>query len=76
MWRLARIIFGVVLLIAGIFLSLPGIPGPGIVLVVLSLGILSADFIWAKNLHGWFTRLWHKVLKKHRNRVERGTQDG
>jgi hypothetical protein len=67
---------GLALLIAGIFLSLPGIPGPGIVLVVLSLGILSADFIWAKRLHERLKHLWHKTLKKHGNGAKRGTQDG
>jgi hypothetical protein len=76
LWRLARMTLGVVLLIAGIVLSLPGIPGPGSVLVVLSLGILSADFVWAKKLHGRLTYLWHETLKKRRNKAERGTQNG
>lgn len=75
-WRLVRMTLGLALLIAGVFLSLPGIPGPGIVLVVLSLGILSADFIWAKKLHGRLKHLWHKALKKRGNGAGRGTQGG
>lgn len=55
LWRLCRIGGGVGLLLVGLFLSLPGIPGPGIVLVVLSFGILSRDFKWAER--------WHNRLK-------------
>lgn len=54
LWRVCRITGGLGLLIVGLFLSLPGIPGPGIVLVVLSFGILSRDFKWAER---WHTRL-------------------
>ena len=56
LWRLCRIGAGFLLLLAGLFLSLPGIPGPGIVLVVLSFGILSRDFKWAER--------WHTFLKQ------------
>lgn len=54
LWRICRIAGGLGLLAVGLFLSLPGIPGPGIVLVVLSFGILSRDFKWAER---WHTRL-------------------
>ncbi len=56
LWRLCRIGAGFLLLLAGLFLSLPGIPGPGIILVVLSFGILSRDFKWAER--------WHAFLKQ------------
>ncbi len=39
------------LLLVGLFLSLPGIPGPGVVLIFVSFGILSRDFEWAKRWH-------------------------
>ena len=51
LWRLCRIGAGFLLLLVGLFLSLPGIPGPGIVLVVLSFGILGRDFKWAERWH-------------------------
>lgn len=54
LWRVCRIAGGLGLLVVGFILSLPGIPGPGIVLVVLSFGILSRDFKWAER---WHTRL-------------------
>ena len=55
LWRICRIVGGIVLLLVGLFLSLPGIPGPGIVLIFVSFGILSRDFKWAKR--------WHLSLK-------------
>lgn len=63
-WRLCRIICGFLLLAAGLFLSLPGIPGPGIVLIVLSFGILSQDFHWAKRAHEYVHRKWHELRNR------------
>ena len=51
LWRICRIVSGIVLLLVGLFLSLPGIPGPGIVLIFVGFGILSRDFEWAKRWH-------------------------
>ena len=51
LWRICRIGSGIVLLLVGLFLSLPGIPGPGIVLIFVGFGILSRDFEWAKRWH-------------------------
>lgn len=64
-WRLCRIICGFLLLAAGLFLSLPGIPGPGIVLIVLSFGILSHDFHWAKRAQAYVHRKWHELRDRH-----------
>ena len=54
-WRICRIVSGIMLLLVGLFLSLPGIPGPGIVLIFVGFGVLSRDFEWA--------RRWHLRLK-------------
>jgi hypothetical protein len=67
LWRLCRIICGFVLLVLGLFLSIPGIPGPGIVLIVLSFGILSHDFHWAKKIHTSLEQRWHKILQRWKN---------
>ena len=61
LWRICRIVGGVVLLLVGLFLSLPGIPGPGIVLIFVSFGILGRDFEWAKR--------WHLRLKDTAQRI-------
>jgi hypothetical protein len=64
LWRLCRIICGFLLLAAGLFLSLPGIPGPGIVLIVLSFGILSRDFHWAERAHAYVHRKWEELRNR------------
>jgi hypothetical protein len=46
------------------------------VLVVLSLGILSTDFVWAKRLQERIKYLWRETLKKHAEKAEKRTQDG
>lgn len=64
LWRVCRITFGFLLLGAGVLLSLPGIPGPGIVLVVLSFGILSRDFHWAQRAQAYVHRKWHELRNR------------
>jgi uncharacterized protein (TIGR02611 family) len=65
LWRLCRIIFGIAMLIVGVVLSLPGIPGPGIVLVVLGFGILSHHFHWAEKIHRRMKEAWQEVLNRY-----------
>ncbi len=72
-WRIARIVGGVTLLVAGAVLSLPGIPGPGILLIVLGFGVLSRDFRWAERWHRHFTKIGRTVLEKV---TTRSTKEG
>lgn len=65
-WRLLRILLGFTLLIAGAFLSLPGVPGPGIVIIFLGLGILSRDFHWAERIHTYLHQKWQQVLNRRK----------
>jgi len=48
-----RILAGFALLIVGGVLSLPGVPGPGIAIILLGLWILSDHFTWAKRAIAW-----------------------
>lgn len=48
--RFARITAGVVVIGLGIVLSIPGVPGPGLLLVFAGLSILAIDFVWAHRL--------------------------
>lgn len=41
---------GSVLLVAGIALSFPGVPGPGLLLIIAGLAVLSKEFAWAQRL--------------------------
>ena len=63
--RLGRIVAGFLLLIVGAILSLPLVPGPGLLLVVIGLGVLSHDFHWARRLRDWAHSEWEHVRRRH-----------
>jgi hypothetical protein len=65
-WRICRIVGGIMLLLVGLFLSLPGIPGPGIVLIFVSFGILSRDFEWAKRWHLRLKDTAHRIINRRK----------
>jgi uncharacterized protein (TIGR02611 family) len=50
LYRIVVGVGGVLVILAGLLLSLPGVPGPGILLVVLGLGILALEFDRAERL--------------------------
>lgn len=52
--KVLRIASGAVLILVGLALSLPGIPGPGIAVVILGLSVLSTDFEFARR---WMDKL-------------------
>jgi uncharacterized protein (TIGR02611 family) len=59
--RALRITSGIVLCVVGLFFMIPGVPGPGFVLVFLGLSILAVDFVWAHRLK--------THLKTHADRI-------
>jgi tellurite resistance protein TerC len=61
--RAARIASGVIVLIVGLVLAIPGVPGPGLILIFLGLSILAVDFVWARRLK--------MQLKHHASNVAR-----
>jgi len=63
--RLGRIAAGFLLLFVGAILSLPLVPGPGLLLVVVGLGVLSHDFHWARRLRDRAHREWDHVRRRH-----------
>jgi uncharacterized protein (TIGR02611 family) len=48
--RAAVVVFGVLLVLAGIVLSGPGVPGPGIVVILIGLSFLALEFDRAERL--------------------------
>jgi uncharacterized protein (TIGR02611 family) len=52
--RAAIVVLGVLIVIAGIVMSGPGVPGPGIVTIILGLGFLALEFDWAER---WLERV-------------------
>ena len=49
-YRIAFGIAGFIVLLAGIALSLPFVPGPGLLLIAVALGMLALEFAWAEHL--------------------------
>jgi uncharacterized protein (TIGR02611 family) len=49
-YRVAVVVAGVLIVAAGIVMSLPGAPGPGIVTILLGLGFLALEFDRAERL--------------------------
>jgi uncharacterized protein (TIGR02611 family) len=66
--RVLRITSGIVLLLVGLVMMVPGIPGPGLLLVFLGLSILAVDFVWAHRLKTHLKYLADKVVAKVRRK--------
>ena len=66
--RILRIAAGVVVLIAGIILAIPGIPGPGLLVIFLGLSILAVDFVWAHRLKTKMKDTAGKMMDKVRGK--------
>jgi hypothetical protein len=48
--RATRVVVGLALLLVGVVLSLPLVPGPGFVFVLAGLTMLGYEFAWARRL--------------------------
>jgi len=48
--RVLLIVSGFTLLAAGLVMSVPLVPGPGLLVVVGALAILAVEFVWARRL--------------------------
>jgi len=57
LYRVPFALAGALVIIAGIALSLPGIPGPGLLLVAVGLGMLALEFDRAE-------RLFEKIIDR------------
>lgn len=67
--RVARITSGVVVILVGLILMFPGIPGPGFIVVFAGLSILAVDFVWAHRLKSKLQDQAKKVADKVRKKV-------
>lgn len=66
--KIIRISLGFLALIAGAILSLPGVPGPGIALIIFGLVILADHYSWARRALDWAkekaNRMRERVLRR------------
>jgi uncharacterized protein (TIGR02611 family) len=46
--RWARIVMGFTVILFGLLLAIPGVPGPGFLVVIAGLAILATEYVWAR----------------------------
>jgi len=51
-----RTIGGLALLVAGLICAIPGVPGPGSLMILTALFVLSDRFAWARRARQWIER--------------------
>jgi len=61
-----KLVTGFVLLFAGAALAIPGIPGPGIPIMVLGLLLLSERYHWARRVLAWGRAQVERIRRKRR----------
>jgi hypothetical protein len=61
--RIAITIGGFALILVGAVLSVPGVPGPGFLLIIGGLAVLGTEYAWAR-----------RTLDRARERARRATQ--
>src|SRR5207244_847756 len=59
--RASRVLVGVVLVLVGIVLALPLVPGPGLLFVFAGLTVLGGEFEWARRLSDRMRRTFHRA---------------
>lgn len=64
MLKTLRMALGFLLLLAGLILSIPGVPGPGIAVIILGLIILADHFHWARRLLDWTKQEAHNLRQR------------
>jgi hypothetical protein len=66
--RIARVIVGLVLVALGVVLALPGVPGPGLLVVLGGLTVLSGEFDWARRARDSMRETFKRVTRRHHER--------
>lgn len=65
MRKIATVGAGFLLLAVGLVLAIPGVPGPGLAIMLLGLILLAEHFHWARRARDWARekagRLWPRA---------------
>lgn len=64
MRKITRVGAGIGLILIGLVLALPLVPGPGIPLMAVGLVMISEDFPWAKRIVEWGKERWYRLLQR------------
>jgi uncharacterized protein (TIGR02611 family) len=66
--RASRVVLGLAIVLVGLVLALPGVPGPGLLVMFVGLTVLSTEFEWARRLRD---RL-HELFRRATGRADVG----
>ena len=66
--RASRVAFGIALVLLGVVLALPLVPGPGIAVIFVGLTVLSTEFEWARRLRNWIHLTFKRTLERANGR--------
>lgn len=69
--RVSITVLGVLLVIAGLILSLPLVPGPGILVLVIGLAVLGSEYDWASDAMHWAKDYYQRTRKRIKERKSR-----
>ena len=48
--RVILVVVGFTILLLGVVMAIPGVPGPGFLTILAGLSILAVEFVWARKL--------------------------
>lgn len=60
--RIARWVGGIALILVGLVLSIPGVPGPGILLILLGLFVLLPESRWLRKKYAALKRRYPRAF--------------
>jgi hypothetical protein len=66
--RASRVAVGLALIVVGMVLALPLVPGPGVLVMLVGLTVLSTEFEWARRLRDRLHGMWHSATGRANDR--------
>jgi hypothetical protein len=66
--RASRVAVGLALIVVGLVLALPLVPGPGVLVMLVGLTVLSTEFEWARRLRDRLHAMWHRATGRANDR--------
>ena len=70
--RITVTVLGSLLVVAGLILMLPLVPGPGILVLVVGLAVLGSEYDWASDAMHWAKDRYQRTRKRIRERKSKG----
>ena len=70
--RITVTVLGSLLVIGGLILALPLVPGPGILVLVIGLAVLGSEYDWASDAMHWAKDYYQRTRKRMKERKSKG----